>query len=259
MNLLIFDCYEGNSVKNLVIDIGNTVVKTAVFNGRELISLTTSDNLSVEKLNLVHDSFPEISFSVISTVRDDDETVLDFLNKHYQNIYFSNCTPVPITNKYESPETLGKDRLAAVIGAISLFPSENILVIDAGTCITFDFIDADKAYHGGAISPGISMRFKALHNFTSKLPLVTLMNFKNLIGKNTENAILAGVVNGVLAEVETIIDRYKKEYAVTKVVICGGNTDFFADRLKNSIFANPNLVLNGLNEILIYNESSEKN
>jgi len=244
---------------NLVIDIGNTYTKAAVFEGRELVCLNTFENFSVEDLNTFCNRHPEISHSIISTVKYDDEAVLDFLNKRFNNINFNNLTPVPLKNDYESPETLGKDRLAAVAGAISLFPSYSILVVDVGTCITFDYIDAKKVYRGGAISPGISMRFNALHNFTSKLPLVTLMNFKNLIGKNTHDSILSGVVNGVLAEVEAMINRYKNEYAVTKVIICGGNTDFFVDRLKSSIFANPNLVLTGLNEILIYNESSKKN
>lgn len=243
---------------NLIIDIGNTAVKMAVFEGRELVSVNHYENISVDRVSMFCNRHPGISSSIISTVKYDDEAVLAFLNERFKNINFSNLTPVPLKNNYESPETLGKDRLAAVVGAVSLFPSENILVIDAGTCITYDFIAADKVYYGGAISPGISMRFNALHNFTSKLPLVSLTDFENLIGKNTQESILSGVVNGVIAEVETLINRYKNEYAVTKVIVCGGSTDFFVNRLKNSIFANQNLVLTGLNEILIYNESSEK-
>lgn len=244
---------------NLVIDIGNTVVKTAVFEGRKLVFLHTSENISAAQLSSLISSFTGISSSILSTVRDNDNDIISFLDKRFKNICFNSSIPVPVQNCYESPETLGKDRLAAVTGASALFSAENILVIDVGTCITFDFIDAQKIYYGGAISPGISMRFSALHNFTSKLPLVTLMNFENLIGKNTQDSILSGVVNGVIAEVEAIINRYRNEYAVTKVIVCGGNTDFFANRLKSSIFANQNLVLTGLNEILIYHESSEKN
>ncbi len=145
------------------------------------------------------------------------------------------------------------DRLAGVCGAIELFKETDTLVIDAGTCITYDFVDKQKNYFGGSISPGLKMRFKAVHTFTAKLPLVDSANAVGLIGDSTESSIQSGVINGMIAEIEGIIMRYQDKYPGLRVILCGGDTAFFENKLKASIFAAPDLVLIGLNSILIYN------
>ena len=142
-----------------------------------------------------------------------------------------------------------------MVAAHFLYPNRNVLVIDAGTCITYDLINKNEEYFGGSISPGLTIRFNALHTFTGKLPLVSHRNYYELAGNDTETSILSGVINGFLFEVDSVIDSYRDRYDDLKVLVCGGDYQFLADRLKNSIFAIPELVLVGLNEILDYNES----
>ena len=163
-------------------------------------------------------------------------------------------TNVPITVKYKTPNTLGKDRLAGVVAAAVLYPNKNVLVIDAGSCITMDYIDKNKVYFGGRISPGIEMRYNSLKKFTKNLPKLTINTSFNLIGNDTNSSIVSGVQSGILAEVETIITDLRKENESLFVVVTGGDTIFFENTLKNSIFADPFLVLKGLNEILKYND-----
>jgi type III pantothenate kinase len=148
--------------------------------------------------------------------------------------------------------------VANVVGAASLFPKQNCLITDAGTCIKFDFINAKKQYLGGAISPGISMRFKALHHYTDKLPLIKPQKKVMLIGNSTKNSIASGVQNGALAEIENIILRYKKKFGGIKVILTGGDMEPFARNIKSDIFAAPHLTLIGLNEILNFNSATEK-
>ncbi|MBT6766833.1 MAG: type III pantothenate kinase, partial [Prolixibacteraceae bacterium] len=154
---------------------------------------------------------------------------------------------------YDSKETLGKDRIAAAVGAFDLYPDSNVLIIDAGTAITYDIINEKNQYLGGNISPGLEMRFKALHHFTGKLPLVKQNKFDKLYGNTTENAILAGVQNGLVFEVDKAIDTFKEFYNNLKVIITGGNAEFFDKKLKNSFFVHFNLIAMGLNRILEYN------
>jgi type III pantothenate kinase len=239
----------------LVLDIGNTLVKAGVFEKKQLVSSKTASCLSLDSISSLVRKNKNISSVIISAVRSVPPEILNYLKKNYRFTEFSSATPLPITNLYRTAETLGKDRLAGVVAAHFLYPKKNVLVIDAGTCITYDLITKDGKYSGGSISPGLSMRFKALHTFTGKLPLVKVSNFKELVGKDTEKSILSGVINGLIAEADTIIERYKKLYPSMITVVCGGDAPFLADRLKNSIFAQPELVLIGLNEILDYNES----
>ena len=156
---------------------------------------------------------------------------------------------------YETPETLGVDRIALVSGAVKKFPNKNILIIDAGTCITFDFVNDKTVYFGGAISPGIEMRYKSLHAFTSKLPILEKNYPQNFIGKNTIESINSGIVNGVTQEIKGVINQYKKKYTDLTVVLTGGDINFLAKQLKSSIFAHQNFLLEGLNEILIFNKN----
>jgi len=238
----------------LVLDIGNTLVKAGVFDGKELIETTTTPEITIAFVDALAGKHKKIRCAILSSVKEINTKILDHLTRKFRFIAFSEATPIPINNFYKTPATLGKDRLAGVIGANALYPVEDVLVIDAGTCITYDLSTKEKTYTGGSISPGLLMRFQSLHTFTGKLPLVKLIDFDELIGVDTEKSILSGVINGVVAEMDGIIEKYKTLYKPLKIVICGGDGHFFADRLKSSIFAVPELVLIGLNEILDYNE-----
>jgi type III pantothenate kinase len=239
----------------LVLDIGNSSVKLAVFKDKEIIYQETSLTVTEVKLQELIQGF-EITHSIVSTVRQEQENISSFLQQNTQFIRFSHQTSLPIHNHYQSPETLGLDRLSALMGAKKRFPQTNVLVIDAGTCITCDLLDREANYTGGSISPGIHMRFKALETFTGKLPLVPFEpSFNELVGKNTKESILSGVVNGVVHEITGFIEDYQQKYPDLRVLLCGGDAVFFDTRLKNSIFAHivstePDLVLIGLNEII---------
>ncbi len=243
---------------NFIIDIGNTKSKLALFDKDVLIDLKITNDFSIEEINsFTKENEKNITNSILCSVTDYSEDVKGYLIEKHNCIIFDETTRIPVINKYKTPNTLGKDRLAAVIGAQSIYAGNDILVIDAGTCITYDFINSMNEYLGGGISPGINMRFKSLHKFTGKLPL--LYTEKNneeidyLIGKTSEESILSGVLNGVASEVDGIIERYKQIYPDIKIIICGGDTIFFVKNLKNAIFAIPNVILIGLNIILNYN------
>lgn len=237
---------------NLVLDFGNTLIKKAVFQNAQLLSFTVTETLDAEHINdLVIDA--QINACILSAVINYPQTVLEQLKQIPHVIVLDAFTPLPIKNSYKTPLTLGKDRLACAVGANNLFPDQNVLIIDAGTCIKYDFVTAQGDYKGGGISPGILMRFKALHHFTDKLPLIEWRTYEELIGATTEESILSGVLNGALEEVKGIIARYKCEYQQLTVVLTGGDYSFFEKALKNSIFADPFLLLKGLNVILEYN------
>lgn len=232
----------------LIIDIGNTLVKYAVFSFDEIVIIHKKNDVEV---SFVKDLVQKHSINdvIISSVR--NKTEWDFGLK---TLYLDHLTKLPITINYKTPETLGKDRVANVVAASILYPNKNALIIDAGTCITIDFIDQNKEYQGGRISPGIEMRYKSLHKFTSQLPKLCINNNAQQIGKDTNSSIISGVENGVVAEIETIITDFRNENENLCVIVTGGDTFFFENTLKNSIFADQNLVLKGLNEILKYNE-----
>lgn len=239
---------------NLVLDVGNTKVKLAVFNGKDMIFRTEAlelDNTFLE--SFVSKRF-DINSCVISSVRSSIKNEIELLNEITGNVVmFSHKTPIPVKNLYRTPHTLGLDRLAAVIGAADLFPNENALVIDAGTAITYDFVSAKSEYHGGNISPGLNTRFKALHNFTGKLPLLSPKKNTVLFGTDTASAIIAGVQNGIVFEVQAYIDALLQDYKQIKVVFTGGDADFFDKKIKSTIFVDQNLVLKGLNKVLEFN------
>lgn len=244
---------------NLVIDYGNTNIKLACFDKNKIIKLETYKNLSVNDLTNFTKNYPEIKSAIISSVVKYPEAIKKFLSKNFNFIELNNTTPLPIINKYKTPETLGNDRIAAIVGANSLFPYKNIIVIDAGTCITYDFINSENKYLGGSISPGLKLRFKSLYNFTDKLPLINDAINKNdikLIGNTTKTCIISGVVNGIISEIDGIINQYEKKYPEIIKILCGGDSIYFDKRLKNSIFANPNIVLTGLNIILNFYEKN---
>ncbi len=235
---------------NLIIDIGNTLIKFALFQEQTLL-VKGKGNLSDLESFLDNNVFENV---IISSVVDGDDVKKMIASYSVKKmIELSNETKIPIDNKYKTPKTLGDDRLANVIGASSLFPKNNVLVIDAGTCIKFDAITHKAEYFGGAISPGLAMRFKALEHFTGKLPLVEPKNGIELIGNTSDNSILSGVVNGTVAEIEGVINQYRLVYENLTVILTGGDASFFDKELKSNIFVEPNLTLIGLNEILLYN------
>ena len=232
----------------LIIDIGNTLVKYAIFSSDEIVIIYKKNDVEISFMQELIQKH-HVNDVIISSVRDKVDG--DFGIK---TLYLNHLTPFPITINYETPETLGNDRIANIVAASVLYPNKNILIIDAGTCITIDFIDQNKEYQGGRISPGIEMRYKSLHKYTSNLPKLTISNTAQQIGKDTNSSIVSGVEKGVVAEIETIIDDFKNENEDLFVILTGGDTFFFENTLKNSIFADQNLVLKGLNEILKYNE-----
>jgi type III pantothenate kinase len=240
---------------NLVIDIGNTRLKAAAFDGRthrHNQTFNSADDL------LASDFLLQCSFDhcIIGSVVNGIENFADQVKNRMPVLLFNSTTPVPLKNLYRSAHTLGSDRLAAAIGGNAIAPSQDILVIDAGTCIKYNFVNANNEYIGGAISPGLRMRFKALHAFTSRLPLLEAdESYDKLIGADSAESIICGVQQGAVAEIEGIADEYRARFNNIKVFLTGGDADFFAKRLKKAIFADQFLILKGLNEILEYNKT----
>ena len=232
---------------NLIIDIGNTLVKYAIFNEDLLVDMEKSSVVDFVSINQMI-STKKVKSVIVSSVREETEW-----NLAVNPIVLSYKTNLPIKLNYQTPETLGNDRIANAVACSVLYPNKNVLVIDAGSCITMDFIDKNKVYHGGRISPGLEMRYRSLYEFTAKLPKLCINPESKIIGQNTNASIVSGVQQGVLAELNTIIDDLKKENDDLFVILTGGDTFFFEKGLKSSIFADPNLVLKGLNEILKYN------
>jgi type III pantothenate kinase len=237
---------------NLVVDIGNTFVKLAVFEGDRLVEVLLEENLNNELFIQIYSQYA-IKKAIYSSVRDsvDEEKLL----KKYNFSQLSPKTPIPLVIKYKTPATLGLDRIAATVGVYPAFANENVLVIDMGSCVTFDFVNAKNEYLGGAIAPGFEMRFKALAQFTGKLPLINFEKHQvNEIGKTTEESIVSGVYLGMKHEIEGTINWYLTQYKSLKIVVTGGDLNLFDLEPKNRIFADEFLVLKGLNEILKYNE-----
>jgi type III pantothenate kinase len=234
---------------NLLIDSGNTNTKVALCDSNDIIDvIQVSDLDDFKKLNHLHNPTNVI---ISSVNKDASEIIVAFPNS--KTVILDSSTPVPIVNLYKTPSTLGMDRLAAIVGANALYPEYPCLCIDAGTCITYDSISIEKEYHGGSISPGIEMRFNALHTFTAKLPLVSRQEQSPIIGTSTETSIRSGVQVGVVKEMKGIIEEYKQLYPNLKIIITGGDAIFFESRIKDSIFVESRLVFLGLKRILEYN------
>ena len=240
--------------QQLIVDIGNSSAKIALFDGETLI----------EQLCVSHEALPHtlheqaantsISAAILSSViplSDEVESILASLP--FPRLRMSAQLEMPFHIAYKTPETLGPDRLAAVAEAYAQYPNHNLLVIDAGTAITYDVVTADGTYHGGQISPGITMRFKALHHFTGKLPLVSREGERTPIGNTTETAIREGVLQGVNKEIEGYIDEYTQKYPDLLVFLTGGDIFLLDNRVKSRTFADNLLVTKGLNRILTLN------
>ena len=242
---------------NLVIDIGNTLVKVAVFeNDNFIIKDTFNNEFFFQKIEELLKKYPTISHFVISSVGDFDLNSLNVYENRVQ-LYFitREKTKFPFQNLYATPNTLGIDRMVLSSGAVLTFPKQNRLIIDAGTCITYDFIDDNDNYLGGAISPGIKIRYESLSQQTAHLPFLSKELPESLIGNSTKNAIHSGVVNGILFEIDGFISQISIPNAKFITILSGGDADFLAERLKNTIFANPNFLLESLHKTFQYNQN----
>ncbi len=239
---------------NLIIDVGNSFVKLAVFkDGKILHRYEVKSKDVLKTLRHIRKEHKGIQNAIISSVGRLRQTDMTYLKKYYYVLVLRSETKIPFKNLYSTPKTLGIDRIALVSASVEQFPDKNVLIIDAGTCITFDFITNKNDYLGGAISPGIRMRYKALNNFTANLPLLETKIPKNSVGDSTANAIHSGVVQGVLFEIDGAIQKYKLKYPDLTVILTGGDAKFLSKQLKSSIFANSNFLLEGLNYLLQYN------
>ena len=236
---------------NLVIDIGNSSVKTAVFKNTELLVSKLFYSFETDDIKRLLEQYPKITKGIVSVVGKSNYTFEQYLGDHLDYLISLEAeTPLPIENLYTTKETLGKDRIAGVTGANFLFPETNILVIDAGTAITYDFINSGAQYLGGSITPGMKMRFRALHEFTDKLPLLSPNDNFNVPSTDTAGAIISGVQSGIIKEVEGFIHEFNKQHPNLRVILTGGDAIFFEKKLKSSIFVDLNLILKGLNRIL---------
>ena len=241
----------------MVVDIGNTLVKLAVFDRGEIVFQRCVERLHPSMLEELFAAWP-VRRAVVASTRGEVDEVADLLRPRVEYLLeFSSQTPVPIGNAYLTPETLGRDRLAAAVGAATLYPGRNALIVDFGTAVTLDFVSADGVFRGGCISPGMAMRFRALHEYTAALPLCDATDSAELLGRTTDEAVRLGVMNSLAFEIEGYIARMQGEIEDLCVIFTGGDTNFFAKRIKNTIFANCNLVFWGLNRILEYNASEE--
>ncbi|MDR0940096.1 MAG: type III pantothenate kinase [Mediterranea sp.] len=238
---------------NLIIDIGNTATKVAVFDGDEMRETLTENGQALECLPSLRARYP-LTCGIVATVVDlRERTLSDLEALPFPLLWLSGRTPLPITNLYETPGTLGMDRLAAAVGAYAHSPGHDILVVDAGTCVTYEFVDAQGQYHGGNISPGMQMRFKALNAYTGRLPMVEAEGRRLPMGRDTETAIREGVLKGMEYEIMGYITSMKHKYPQLLTFLTGGDGFSFDSSVKSIIFADRYLVLKGLNRILNYN------
>lgn len=236
---------------HLAVDIGNTRIKWALFQENELLEngqLDSSDTNGLNRLIEQNASTPCTACSAVAFPKEVSDSYVDLGIQ-----FIDHSTPVPIINRYATPETLGTDRLCAAIGGKGHYPEHPVLVIDVGTCIKYEFVSVDGIYEGGNISPGMQMRFAALNHYTSKLPKLTPLRTEGLYGRSTEEALRLGVQQGMLFEIQAMIDATESLHPSVKVVGTGGDLSFFAYDLKTHIFADPLLVLRGINEIYLHN------
>ena len=237
---------------NLIVDIGNTSIKVAQFEHGNSIDI---ERFKDQRLFLEYASSLSFNNAIISSVREKIFTK-NLGNQFDQALVLNRTTALPISNLYHTPGTLGNDRLANAVGAFSAFPNQNTLTIDVGTCIKFDFINANNEYLGGSISPGLKMRFNALHTLTDNLPLIDDVEINQLIGKDTTSSIQVGVYQGIIAEISNMISQYERKYDNLNIILTGGDLcSFLGIELsqKNGIFADEFHTLKGLNTILNYN------
>ncbi|MDO5571065.1 MAG: type III pantothenate kinase [Bacteroidales bacterium] len=238
---------------NLVIDQGNSKTKIAIFDNNDQKEIFEADFIEKEIITSILQKY-EIENCIFGTVKNVEDTILNFLKDKFKHfILLNSSTPLPVKLGYKTPSTLGMDRVAAVVGANAETPDCPVIVIDAGTAITYDFITKDGVFEGGNIAPGMKMRLKSLNEYTDKLPLVDAKGETPIVGYNTETAIRSGVVNGICYEIEGFISQIKAIHPSVLVFLTGGDAFFLSEKLKCLFFVDKNLVLKGLNRILNYN------
>ena len=239
---------------NFIVDVGNTRVKFAVFDNNHLqwkTNFLLSDFES--EFKAVKNKFPDVKSAIISSVGRLKKKYIDTLENDMRVIKLNSETKVPFQNNYKTPKTLGVDRIALVTGSVLKFPNKNVLIIDAGTCITYDFINKNNIYLGGAISPGLRLRYQSLNDLTANLPLLEIKRPKKVIGNTTISSIHSGVVLGTIYEIQGVIKVYSEKYSDLTVILTGGDAKMLSKQLKSSIFANSDFLLEGLNYILEFN------
>lgn len=239
---------------NYVIDIGNSFSKLGIYNNGNRVKVhgSLSDDQLIQKISQI-----KTGKCIIASVRENIEFIIESISEEIGLLLLDEETSLPIHNGYHTPKTLGVDRIAGVVAANMLFPDTNLLVIDVGTAITYDFINSDGRFIGGGISPGPEMKLKALNFYTDNLPKIDQVKEYGLIGKSTEECILSGVFEGTWAEITGIIAQYNHKFTELRVIMCGGGLNHFESKIKDPIFVAPELILDGLNRILEYNVSEE--
>ncbi|MEM6718567.1 MAG: type III pantothenate kinase [Bacteroidota bacterium] len=244
---------------NLIVDAGNTYIKVSVFQkDKMLLHESFKKEVFQIKIEEILKKYTQIDQMITSSVTKLSEATKEFLDTLSIQVHtLTHKTKVPFQNNYATPETLGVDRIALVVAAVSQYPKQNVLVIDAGTCITYDFKTDKEIYLGGGISPGLQLRYKTLNLLTANLPLLAPKMPESYIGNTTDSAIHSGVSIGVITEIDGIINRYKEQFQHLTVILTGGDTNFLAKRLKNTIFANSKFLLQGLNNVLEYNRYND--
>ncbi len=239
---------------NLIIDVGNTLVKLAVFETNYLIfrqECVKEDFLIT--FQEVSKNYKLIKKAIVSAVGNFSEIEISEVKKNYPVFELTHKAQIPFKNKYATPNTLGVDRIALVASAAIQFPKKNVLIIDVGSCITYDFLNSENEYLGGAISPGIDLRYQSLHHYTDKLPYLKPKLLKKVLGNTTEKSIHIGVLQGVISEINGSITNYLEEFKELTIILTGGGAHYLVDSLKNDIFANSNFLLEGLNYLLEIN------
>ncbi len=244
---------------NLTIDIGNTLIKMAVFDGARIVEKLLTEECDTKMLDGLLGRWPAVDRAIIASTGGRTAPLARMLRvRAVSCLEFTPATPVPIRNAYETPETLGADRLAAAVGATLVAAGRAAMIVDFGTAITVDYVSGDGTYCGGVISPGMRMRFQALHRFTARLPLCGETDEERLYGTTTTSCIEQGVMNGITFEIEGYIERFRQKNSEICIIFTGGAAKNFAKRIKNTIFADCELVFSGLNRILEFNAESRK-
>lgn len=240
---------------NLIIDAGNTSTKLAIFDKKSLVFFQQVELVEMPRqVKEICDHYPKIDHAIVSAVGQFDRKVIAVLSVFCEVLELKPSTKVPYKNAYATSSTLGVDRMALATAAFYHNSKANTLVIDAGTCVTYDMINDYGEFLGGAISPGLHMRYKSLNDHTAKLPLLRPQAPFDFIGNSTENSIHSGVVNGLCQEIDGVIGQYRSRFRDLTVILTGGDAAFLSERLKNTIFADSKFLLKGLNYLLEYNK-----
>lgn len=239
----------------LLVDIGNSLTKIAVTEKGGITTVFKAERMTEPFVGDIFSAYPGITACILSSVREDISVSVDFIRSRCPRVMmFNHHTPIPVKNTYETPHTLGMDRLAAAVGAHTIFPGRNVLIVDFGSALTIDLLSRKGEFSGGNISPGAGLRFKVLHQHTDKLPLCTLSNEPSgSFGTDTGSAIRNGVINGIVFEIEGYIEQIKASTDDPAIIFTGGDADFFAEMIKNTIFVDQQLIFKGLYRVLEYN------